>query len=92
MADPGRALVVGACAGLLIAGLAALLANAFRCIDSPAFYDPGALVWAALGAGALAAGAVFIGSRHSRPGAALAVMGVTLLAYAIVGPPYKACA
>ena len=86
-----RALLAGVLAAVGLAALAILLANAVRCIDSGPFDDPRAVVWTATGAGLLTAGAVVFGSGRMRVGATVALIGLLVLAYGIVGPPYKSC-
>jgi cell division protein FtsW (lipid II flippase) len=88
-----RAAIVGVIAGVATAVASAALASTVRCIDSPVFYYPQALIWASLGVAAIAAGAAMTpapaGRRVAIP---LLVIGVVLLAIALVGPPYRTCA
>lgn len=86
-----RAAAAGAVAGLVVAALAAFLANAMRCIDTPAFYEPRALVWAGLGTGAIVTGWVLLGAGRARVALPVLLIGLALASYAIVTPPYKAC-
>jgi len=82
---------VGVLAAAGTAAFAALLSNVVRCIDSGPFYAPVVLAWAAGGTGLLAAGSSLVGSRRTFPGAALVLVGLVVLAYAVAGPPYKSC-
>src|SRR2546428_4342376 len=86
-----RALLLGALAGAIVASFAILLANAVRCIDSPEFYDATVLVWVALGTGATVTGSIFIGADRVRLALPFILGGLIAIAYAIVGPAYKAC-
>lgn len=85
------ALAVGASCGVIVAALVALLANAYRCIDTPVFYNPSVLVASAIATSAVAAGSVLLGSRRMRLGLPFLIAGLAVLAYAIVAPPYRAC-
>jgi hypothetical protein len=64
-----------------------------RCIDTGVFFYPPALVWASLGVAAIASGAAMAAVPRGR-GLAIAVLviGIFLLAMALVGPPYRTCA
>jgi hypothetical protein len=83
---------VGVIAGAATAAATAALGNTVRCIDTPVFYYPLALIWASLGATAIAAGAAITpvptGLRVAVP---LLLIGIVLLAIALVGPPYRTC-
>jgi peptidoglycan/LPS O-acetylase OafA/YrhL len=85
-----RAASVGVVTGVATAAAAAVLANTVRCIDTAVFYYPPALIWASLG---VAAGAAMVpapaGRRIAIP---LLIVGIVLLAIALVGPPYRTCA
>jgi cell division protein FtsW (lipid II flippase) len=88
-----RAVLVGLIAGAATAAASAALASTVRCIDTAVFFYPPALVWASLGVAAIAAGAaltpVSTGRRVAIP---LLVIGIALLAIALIGPPYRTCA
>jgi hypothetical protein len=87
-----RGILLGAAAGVLVAGLAAVLANAYRCIDTPTFYNPEILAWAAFGVGGAVTGAYLVGARSARFGVPLVLIGVAIAAYALIAPPYRNCA
>ena len=86
-----RAAVLGVLAGLIVAVLSVFLAGAVRCIDTPEFYDPKVLFWPAVGAASVVAGAFLAGADRSRIALPLLLAGLVLIAYGIVGPPYKSC-
>jgi hypothetical protein len=87
-----RAATLGIVAGAVTAVATAALASTIRCIDTPVFYYPPALIWASLGIAAIAAGATLdplpSGRRFAIP---LLLMGVVLVAAALIGPPYRTC-
>ena len=88
-----RAVVVGFIAGAGTAAASAALATTVRCIDTAVFFYPPALLWASLGVGAIAAGAAMTPSPTGRRVAIpLLVIGIVLLATALVVPPYRTCA
>ncbi len=71
--------------------LAALLANAYRCIDTPTFYTPTTLAWTAFGVGLLGTGAALVGSGRRTLGLPALLVAVLVFAYAVVAPPYRTC-
>jgi cell division protein FtsW (lipid II flippase) len=88
-----RAVLVGLIAGAATAAASAALASTVRCIDTAVFFYPPALGWASLGVAAIAAGAALTPVSTSRRVAIpLLVIGIVLLAIALVGPPYRTCA
>lgn len=87
-----RAAIVGVIAGAATAAASAALASTVRCIDSPVFYYPLALIWASLGVAAIAAGASMTVPAVRRVAIPLLFIGIVLLAIALVGPPYRTCA
>ena len=87
-----RAATVGVIAGAATAAATAALASTVRCIDTPVFYYPLALVWASVGIASIAAGAAMASVPGGRRLAiALLLIGVVLAAVALVGPPYRTC-
>ena len=87
-----RAVALGAASFLIVAAFAAVLASALRCIDSAEFYDPRVLIGGALAAGMIVTGSVLLGAGRGRIAMPVVVLGLALASYAIVAPPYKACA
>lgn len=87
-----RVATVGILAGAVTAAATAAFASTIRCIDTPVFYYPVALIWASLGVTAIAAGPALApvpaGRRLAIP---LLLIGVFLVAVALVGPPYRSC-
>jgi peptidoglycan/LPS O-acetylase OafA/YrhL len=87
-----RTATVGIIAGAVTAAATAAFATTIRCIDTPVFYYPPALILASLGVAAIAAGAgmhaVPAGRRLAIP---LLLVGVVVVAVALVGPPYRTC-
>ncbi len=87
-----RAATVGVIAGAATAAATVALASTVRCIDTPVFYYPLAVVWASVGSAFIAAGAAMAsvpgGRRLAVP---LLLIGVVLAAVALVGPPYRTC-
>ena len=89
----GRAATVGVIAGIATAAVAAAFASTVRCIDTAVFYYPPALIWASLGVAAIAGGASVASAPAGRRVAiAMMVIGILVLAVALVGPPYRSCA
>jgi len=87
-----RAAIVGMIAGAATAAATAALASTVRCIDTPIFYYPLAVIWASLGIASIAAGAAIapVPTRR-RYAVPLLLIGVVLVAVALVGPPYRTC-
>ena len=82
---------LGAFAGLATAGLAVAFSGAIRCIDSPVFYYPPALVWAGVGVALLTFGGATV-LTGARSGAVLALLvGIVALSVALTGPPFRTC-
>jgi len=88
-----RVAIVGMIAGAATAVASAALATSVRCIDTAVFYYPPALLWASLGVTAMSAGAALTSDPTGRRvGIPLLIIGIVLLAVALVGPPYRSCA
>jgi len=63
-----------------------------RCIDTPVFYYPPALIGAAVAVGIVTIGAATAREPgRVRLGVLLIALGVLVLAVVIVGPPYRTC-
>lgn len=85
------AVAVGVFSAASTAVLAALLANAYRCIDTPTFYTLSTLVLAAFGAGVLGSGAALVGARRHTLGLSVLLVGLLVFSYAVAAPPYRTC-
>jgi len=86
-----RAATVGMIAGAATAAATAALASTVRCIDTPVFYYPLAVIWASVGIASIAAGAAIAVPTRRRYAVPLLLIGVVLVAVALVGPPYRTC-
>jgi hypothetical protein len=80
------------CAALVTTLLVLAFSGAARCIDTPVFYHPPALVGAAIGVGLIATGAAtMIGAGRAWLGILLLSIGVVLLSAVLSGAPFRAC-
>ena len=85
--------MVGVMAGVATAAATAALASTVRCIETAVFYYPPTLIWASLGVAGIAGGAAMASAPAGRRVAIpVMVIGIVLLAVAMVGPPYRTCA
>jgi hypothetical protein len=88
-------IIVGVCAGIATPLIAALLQTIGfgRCIDTQPFFNATALVVAGIGAAIAVTSAASLGAGRW-PAIALVglLIGSTLLAVALLAPPYHGCA
>lgn len=87
----GKAAATSLAAAVVGAGLSVALDSAYRCIDTPAFFYPQALAYAWVGAGLLLFGGALLGRGPRTISVGAVAVGVLLLAFALTGPPFKAC-
>jgi hypothetical protein len=86
------ATIVSVISGTATAVGIAQLSGLGRCIDSPAFYFPLTLIWAALGVSAITFGAAMTSVPAAwRIAIPALIIGVILLVTALIGPPYRTC-
>jgi hypothetical protein len=87
----GRAAAASLAVAVVGAGLSVALDRAYRCIDTPTFFYPQALAYAWCGAGLLLFGGALIGRGSRLISFGAIAVGVLLMAFALTGPPFKAC-
>ena len=87
-----RAAIIGVLTGAATAVASAALSGLVRCIDTPVFYYPPALIWASLGVIAITSGAAMASAPGGRRAAIPTLLiGIVLLVTALIGPPYRTC-
>lgn len=78
-------------AALMGASFTIVLSQAYRCIDSEAFIYLPAVLFAWAGAGLLVFGATALPRGGKWLQTAILSTGLLLLAWALAGPPFRAC-